>query len=176
MLDRPEPSRHATLATRRSHPRGDARAAGRDARTHPAHVRDASLRTDISNQAVSHAVGRAPAGTRRDCGDFTEACASGYTYPRVDSAPRATADQFAAPSDETVYVVFEQTIPGTQTPTGTTFGTIEPGTGGQGGVYFMRLNGATGACGDDGLELKHRLADFEVGRLDLARGNDNGAV
>jgi hypothetical protein len=41
--------------------------------------------------------------------------------------------------------VFEQTIPGTETPTGTTFGTVEPGTGGQGGVYFMRLNGATGA-------------------------------
>jgi hypothetical protein len=87
----------------------------------------------------------APAGTRRDCGDFTEACASGYTYPRVDAAPRATADQYAAPSDETVYVVFEQTVPGTQTPTGTTFGTGVPGTGGQGGVYFMRLNGATGA-------------------------------
>src|SRR5215217_7361422 len=87
----------------------------------------------------------APAGTRRDCGDFTEACASGYTYPRVDAAPRATADQYAAASDETIYVVFEQTIPGTETPTGTTFGTVEPGTGGQGGVYFMRLNGATGA-------------------------------
>jgi hypothetical protein len=87
----------------------------------------------------------APAGTRRDCGDFTEACASGYTYPRVDSAPRATADQYAAPSDETVYVVFEQTIPGTETATGTTFGTVRPGTGGQGGVYFMTLNGATGA-------------------------------
>jgi hypothetical protein len=87
----------------------------------------------------------APAGTRRDCGDFTEACASGYTYPRVDSAPRATADQYAVQSDETVYVVFEQTIPGTETPTGTTFGTVAPGTGGQGGVYFMRLNGATGA-------------------------------
>jgi len=87
----------------------------------------------------------APAGTRRDCGDFTEACASGYTYPRVDSAPRATADQYADPSDETIYVVFEQTIPGTEVASGTTFGTVEPGTGGQGGVYFMRLNGATGA-------------------------------
>src|SRR5215813_1182821 len=87
----------------------------------------------------------APAGTRRDCGDFSEACASGYTYPRVDADPRATADQFAAASDETIYVVFEQTIPGTQTLTGTTFGTGVPGTGGQGGVYFMRLNGATGA-------------------------------
>jgi hypothetical protein len=87
----------------------------------------------------------APAGTRRDCGDFTEACASGYTYPRVDASPRATADQYAAPSDETVYVVFEQAVPGTQTATGTTFGIGEPGTGGQGAVYFMRLNGATGA-------------------------------
>jgi len=87
----------------------------------------------------------APAGSRRDCGDFTEACASGYTYPRVDSAPRAKADQFAAASDETVYVVFEQTIPGTQQPTGTTFGTVASGTGGQGGVYFMKLDGATGA-------------------------------
>jgi hypothetical protein len=87
----------------------------------------------------------APAGTRRDCGDFAEACASGYTYPRVDAAPRATADQLAPPTDERVYVTFEQTIPGTETPTGTTFGTVEPGTGGQGGVYFMRLDGATGA-------------------------------
>jgi hypothetical protein len=87
----------------------------------------------------------APAGTRRDCGDFSETCASGYTFPRVDSAPRATADQFAPASDETVYIVFEQTIPGTETPTGTSFGTVSPGVGGQGGVYFMKLNGATGA-------------------------------
>jgi hypothetical protein len=87
----------------------------------------------------------APAGTRRDCGDFSEACESGYTYPRVGSAPRATADQYASPADETVYVVFEQNIPGTETDTGTSFGTVEPGIGGQGGVYFMRLNGANGA-------------------------------
>jgi hypothetical protein len=94
---------------------------------------------------VGEEEGEAPSGTRRDCGDFTEACASGYTYPRVDAAPRATADQYAATSDETVYVVFEQTIPGTETATGTTFGTVRSGTGGQGGVYFMRLDGATGA-------------------------------
>jgi hypothetical protein len=87
----------------------------------------------------------APAGTRRDCGDFSEACESGYTYPRVGSAPRATADQYASPADETVYVVFEQNIPGTEIETGTSFGTVEPGIGGQGGVYFMRLNGANGA-------------------------------
>jgi hypothetical protein len=84
-------------------------------------------------------------GSRRDCGDFTEACSSGYTYPRVDSSPRATADQYAAASDETVYVVFEQVIPGTETDTGTSFGLGSSGEGGQGGVYFMTLNGKTGA-------------------------------
>lgn len=87
-----------------------------------------------------------PSGaSRRDCGDFTEACQSGYTYPRIDAAPRATADQYAASTNETLYVVFEQTIPGTEAPTGTTFGTVQSGTGSQGGVYFMTLDGATGA-------------------------------
>jgi hypothetical protein len=105
--------------------------------------------------------GEAPAGTRRDCGDFTEACDSGYTYPRVDASPRATADQYASPSDETVYVVFEQTIPGTETPTGTTYGTIRPGTGGQGGVYFMRLNGATG---DKSTPKLIDATDFNTGK------------
>jgi hypothetical protein len=87
----------------------------------------------------------APGGTSRDCGDFQNACQSGYTFPRLDSAPRAQADQYAATTDETVYIVFEQSIPGTETPTGTTFGKVEPGVGSQGGVYFMTLNGATGA-------------------------------
>ena len=39
VLDRPEPRRDTTLATRRGHPRGDARAARLHARTRPAHVR-----------------------------------------------------------------------------------------------------------------------------------------
>jgi len=98
-----------------------------------------------ADDPIGEEEGEAPSGTRRDCGDFTEACRSGYTYPRVDADPRSTADQYASPSDETVYVVFEQTIPGTETPTGTTYGTVTSGTGGQGGVYFMRLDGATGA-------------------------------
>ena len=39
VLDRTEPGRHATLATRRRHPQDDARAAGLDSRTRPANVR-----------------------------------------------------------------------------------------------------------------------------------------
>jgi hypothetical protein len=87
----------------------------------------------------------APAGTARDCGDFQNACQSGYTFARLGSAPRAQADQYAPTSDETIYIVFEQSIPGTEMPTGTTFGKISPGVGSQGGVYFMTLNGATRA-------------------------------
>lgn len=86
----------------------------------------------------------APSSTARDCGDFQNSCQSGYTFPRLDSAPRAATNQYAAANDETIYIVFEQSIPGTETPTGTTFGKVSPGVGSQGGVYFMTLDGATG--------------------------------
>ena len=39
VLDRPQPGRDPSLATRRGHPRGDTRAARLDARTRPPHVR-----------------------------------------------------------------------------------------------------------------------------------------
>ncbi len=90
----------------------------------------------------------AAAGLARDCGDFASACESGYTFFRHTSSPRSTADQLADPSDETVYLVLNETIPGTEVATGTTFGTIDPGTGSQSGTYFLTLNGATGAVSD----------------------------
>jgi hypothetical protein len=83
-------------------------------------------------------------GRARDCGDFASACQSGYTFPRNGTSPRMTADQTG--TGENIYITYEATIPGTQTPTGTTFGSITSGTGSQGGVYFIRLNGATGAA------------------------------
>jgi hypothetical protein len=87
-------------------------------------------------------------GTARDCGDLSAACESGYTFMRLTSSPRSTADQNTATSDESVYVAFHASIPGTETPTGTTFGALglDPsGTGSQAGAYFVRLDGATGA-------------------------------
>jgi hypothetical protein len=87
-------------------------------------------------------------GSARDCGDLSAACASGYSFMRLTSAPRSTADQNAPTSDESVYVAFHASIPGTEAPTGTTFGTLglDPsGTGSQAGAYFVRLDGATGA-------------------------------
>src|SRR5207244_4996287 len=80
----------------------------------------------------------------RDCGDFASACQSGYTFFRRDTQSRATADQADA-AHEFVYVVYDPTIPGTEVPTGTTYGSVGSGTGSQSGVYFIRYNGATGA-------------------------------
>ena len=79
----------------------------------------------------------------RDCGDFNDACTSGYTFFRRDTQVRATADQLDA-TRELVYLVFDPSKPGTETPTGTTYGSVDRGVGSQSGIFFFRYNGATG--------------------------------
>lgn len=83
-------------------------------------------------------------GRARDCGDGPSACQSGYVFGRADSGPRNGADPVAGEGDE-AYVAVEATVPGTQTPTGTTYGTVASGTGSQGSIYFSRTTngGAT---------------------------------
>jgi len=98
--------------------------------------------TSPADDAIEEA--KAPAGIRNDCGDLTEHCASGYTFFREGTTTNTAADQYADPSDETVYLVYHATIPGTEVPTGNTFGTVTSGTGSQAGAYFIRLDGATG--------------------------------
>jgi hypothetical protein len=89
---------------------------------------------------------RDEAGNARDCGDFDSHCQSGYTFFRRDTQVRATADQFATGANaDTVYVVYDPTKPGTEVDTGTTYGSIQVGRGSQSGVYFLAVNGATGA-------------------------------
>jgi hypothetical protein len=86
----------------------------------------------------------APGSTARDCGDFADHCASGYTFFRHDTQVRATADQLDS-AHEWIYIVYDATKPGTEVPTGTTYGTDGSGTGGQAGIYFTRYNGAAGS-------------------------------
>jgi hypothetical protein len=83
------------------------------------------------------------AGRARDCGDFGDHCTSGYTFFRRDTQVRSTADQLDT-AHEWIYIVYDPSKPGT-TPTGTTYGSITPGTGSQSGVYFIRYNGANGS-------------------------------
>jgi hypothetical protein len=79
----------------------------------------------------------------RDCGDFADACTSGYTFFRRDTQVRSTADQGDV-AHEWIYLVYDATKPGTETATGTTYGTDGRGIGGQAGTFFLRYNGANG--------------------------------
>jgi hypothetical protein len=83
-------------------------------------------------------------GGARDCGSLDAHCASNYVFFRRDTQVRSTADQNDTGS-ENVYIVYDPTIPGTEVPTGTTYGSVGTGTGSQSGVYFVRYNGANGA-------------------------------
>jgi hypothetical protein len=84
----------------------------------------------------------AGSGHARDCGDGRDACQSGYTFFRQDSQVRSTADENDL--SNTVFVVYNATKPGTQAPTGTTYGTIVSGTGSQSATYFTTIQGGAG--------------------------------
>jgi hypothetical protein len=87
-----------------------------------------------------------------ECGDFASHCQSGYTFMRGGTQVRSTADQTDMEHDY-IYVVYDPSIPGTDVPSGTTYGSIvsedlpdkyHQNMGSQSGIYFFRLDGATG--------------------------------
>jgi hypothetical protein len=98
----------------------------------------------VSDDPASEEGKNAPSDRARDCGDFADACTSGYTFFRRDTQVRSTADQLDA-AHEWIYMVYDATKPGTEAPTGTTYGTDGRGVGGQAGTFFIRYDGATGA-------------------------------
>src|SRR5438874_7825773 len=88
-----------------------------------------------------------------ECGDFALHCQSGYTFMRGGTQVRSTADQTDATHDY-LYVVYDPSIPGTEIGSGTTYGSIvsedlpdkyHQDVGSQSAIYFLRLDGATGA-------------------------------
>jgi hypothetical protein len=115
----------------------------------PYEAQDISAPTPVPPQSSpddrvsSDADAEAP-GNARDCGDFQDACKSGYTFFRRATSPRSTADQ-KDKVHEWVYVVYDATKPGTEVDTGTSYGSISSGKGSQSGAYLVRLDGATGA-------------------------------
>jgi len=80
-----------------------------------------------------------PRATARDCGDGALACQSGYVFGRVDSSPRNAADPVGPPSSaDDFYIVVEATVPGTQRPSLTSYGTVTSGVASQASVYFTK--------------------------------------
>jgi hypothetical protein len=84
-------------------------------------------------------------GGARDCGDGPGiGCESGYTFFRADTGPRSTSDQ-GDTSHERVYILYEAIVPGSEVPTGTTFGWADAqGAGGQSAIYYVQYDGVTG--------------------------------
>ncbi|TML34472.1 MAG: exo-alpha-sialidase [Actinobacteria bacterium] len=85
-----------------------------------------------------------------DCGDFASECQSGYTFMRGGTQVRSAADQRDA-SHDYVYIVYDPTIPGTEVPSGTSYGSItsedlparyHQDVGSESGIYFFRLDGS----------------------------------
>ena len=84
------------------------------------------------------AEGKEAPGDARDCGDGPFQCLSGYVFFRADTQVRATADPTAGADASTVYAVFDASVPGSETPTGSSYGTVEPGVGTQASVFFVK--------------------------------------
>jgi hypothetical protein len=130
--------------------------------------------TPPAGDAAGHGQARALAPKAKpvvtgECGDFDSHCASGYTFFRHTTQVRAVADQTDA-AHEWIYLVYDPSKPGTEVDSGTTYGTIVSGdepakyhqnVGSQEGVYFIRLDGATGASTDpvliDDQPIGHQL-------------------
>jgi len=87
----------------------------------------------------------AAGSSARDCGDFSSACQSGFTFFRRDSSTRSAADQ-TDKRNELVYFTFDAAKPGTEVDTNTSYGAISSGKGAQSAVYFIRYDGAAGTA------------------------------
>jgi hypothetical protein len=85
-----------------------------------------------------------PRAFARDCGDGPFACDSGYVFHRANTQVRLTADPTAAGNPNAVYLVYDGSVPGSQTTTGTTYGTVGGGTGTQASVYFTKTTNGGG--------------------------------
>jgi hypothetical protein len=73
-----------------------------------------------------------------DCGDGPLACQSGYVFHRAGSQVRISADPTAAGNPNAAYIVFDGSVPGSETPTGSSYGTEGPGIGSQSSVYLVK--------------------------------------
>jgi hypothetical protein len=82
--------------------------------------------------------GPEPRQSAGNCGDGPLRCESGYVFHRQASQIRITTDMTESGDPNEAFIAYDATVPGTETPTGTTFGTIESGVGSQASIYFTK--------------------------------------
>lgn len=86
-----------------------------------------------------------PQTDARDCGDGPFVCQSGYVFFRANTQVRIAADATEAGNPNEVFVVYDASVPGTETPTHTSYGTLGPGVGTQASTYFIKTTDGGGS-------------------------------
>jgi hypothetical protein len=120
---------------------------------------DACLAGDVGG--LSACAAPEPRISVRDCGDGPFVCDSGYVFHRQASQVRITADPTASGNANGAYIVYDATVPGTETPTGTTFGTVDTGIGSQGAIYFIKTeNGGASWSGPTRIDAQPKGHQF----------------
>jgi hypothetical protein len=74
----------------------------------------------------------------RDCGDGPFECKSGYVFGRGDTSVHISADPTPGADPDAAYALVDATVPGTETPTGTTYSTVSDGIGSQASTYLVK--------------------------------------
>jgi hypothetical protein len=118
---------------------------GDDTLSAPAYGRAKFDACRAADATLGGCAGPDPQAFARDCGDGPLACDSGYVFARANSQVRITADPTAEGNSDEVFVVVDASVPGSQTPTGTTYGTAGPGVGTQASVYFFKTTNGGGS-------------------------------
>jgi hypothetical protein len=85
------------------------------------------------------AEGKEAPGDARDCGDGPFQCLSGYVFFRANTQVRASADPRPGAAADTVYAVYDGSVPGSEIDTGTSYGTLDnEEVGTQASIYFVK--------------------------------------
>ncbi|HZT45532.1 MAG TPA: sialidase family protein [Gaiellaceae bacterium] len=84
------------------------------------------------------AEGKEAPGDARDCGDGPFQCLSGYVFFRANTQVRASADPRAGADANTVYAVYDGSVPGSEIDTGTSYGTLDDDVGTQASIFFVK--------------------------------------
>jgi hypothetical protein len=86
-----------------------------------------------------------PRVNARDCGDGPFECLSGYVFGRADSSVHISADPTPGADPDAAYALVDATVPGTQTPTGTSYSTVTDGVGSQASTYLVKTPNGGGS-------------------------------
>ena len=98
----------------------------------------------VGDGTLGRCEGPDPRVNARDCGDGPFECLSGYVFGRADSSVHITADPTPGADPDAAYALVDATVPGTETPTGTSYSTVTDGVGSQASTYLVRTTDGGG--------------------------------